>query len=227
MARDQRGDAQAATARAPPAAMVMNISSSAGLSGAQFLETEAALDDRGGELAAAQPHRAGESASACASFASGVAAATIGRAAQSAAVNGFRRATSRTEPSGSDARETAFVAQFAFVQDRDAIAAGEHVRQHVCRQHDRVIGAEAAHELAQAKRLHGIEAGRRLVEHDQIGFVQDRLRKTDALAKALRERADQPAPHVAEPAAFDRACDRRVGARAPARAAARRTRGTR
>ena len=102
------------------------------------------------------------------------------------------------------------MAQHALVQDRDAIAACEDIGQHVRRQHDRVVGAETAHELAQLECLHRIEARSRLVQHDQRGLVHDRLREADALAKALGQRADQPLSHIAEPAAIDRTRHRRV-----------------
>jgi hypothetical protein len=99
------------------------------------------------------------------------------------------------------------VAQLAAMQDRDGVTACGDVGQHMRRQHQRVLAAEVPHEFAQLERLHRIEAGRGLVEHDEIGFVDDRLRHADALAIAFRQRTEQARRDVAEVAACDRAID--------------------
>ena len=148
VARDQRGDAQAATAGALPAAMAMKISSSA-----EFSARNSSRPKPRSTIAAASALTRDAVAKA--------AIATDAHRRQSASPDATARAPASRPPSAAARRaleprrrtrsagEAAFVAQHAFVQDRDAIAAGDDIGQHVRRQHDRVIGAELAHELAQ------------------------------------------------------------------------------
>ena len=100
------------------------------------------------------------------------------------------------------------VAQAPAMQDRDAIAAGQYVRQHVRGQDHRMRIGEGADQLAQTQRLDRIEARGRFVEHDQGRLVDDRLGQADALAKPLRQQAGQAPAHFAELAALDRTLDR-------------------
>ena len=58
-----------------------------------------------------------------------------------------------------------------------------------------------ADERADLADLVRVEAGRRFVEDDDVGFVDDRLRDADALLVALRQRADESVAHVDEAAA--------------------------
>ena len=44
-----------------------------------------------------------------------------------------------------------------------------------------------------------VESGCRLVEHEQVGFVHERLHEADLLAVALGERADRPVERQLEP----------------------------
>jgi len=63
--------------------------------------------------------------------------------------------------------------------------------------------AEAAHELTELDRLDGIEADRRLVEHQHVGIAEQRLRQADTLAVALRQVSRRPLRDVREPARGD------------------------
>ena len=77
--------------------------------------------------------------------------------------------------------------------------------------------ASARDQAADLADLDRVEADGRLVEDQHRRLVHDRLGEPDALAVALRERADHAAVHVAQAAALDRAVDR---------VASRRARGT-
>ena len=60
----------------------------------------------------------------------------------------------------------------------------------VARDEDGVLAAELPHELAHLDDLHRIEPRDRLVEHDELRLVDDRLSDADALLEAVRQRRD-------------------------------------
>ena len=65
--------------------------------------------------------------------------------------------------------------------------------EHVARDdHAAALGAEPLEELDHVGALARIEAGQRLVQHDQPRVVDDRLRELDALAHALRVGGQPP-----------------------------------
>src|SRR3989449_10582325 len=73
----------------------------------------------------------------------------------------------------------------AAADDQEARAALLHLRQHVGREQHRAVAPQGADELADLHPLVRVEALRRLVEDQQVGPVEDRLRQPDALAVAL------------------------------------------
>ena len=81
---------------------------------------------------------------------------------------------------------------------------------------------QIADQRADLADLDRVEADGRLVEDQHRRIVHDRLGESDALAIALRERADHAATHVRETAAFERAVDRSAPLRGAARPSASR-----
>ncbi len=75
----------------------------------------------------------------------------------------------------------------ALVDDHDPLAGLRHFRKDVRAQDDGVVAAELANQLAGLDDLLRVEAGGRLVEHQHLGVVNDRLREADALPVALRQ----------------------------------------
>jgi len=73
---------------------------------------------------------------------------------------------------------------------------------------------ELADQRADLADLDRVEADGRLVEDHHGRIVHDRLGEADALAVALRQRADHASPHLREAAAFERAVDRGLSLRA-------------
>ena len=80
-----------------------------------------------------------------------------------------------------------------------------------------VLLAQFADQLARLADLRRVEAGGRLVEDQHRRVVQQRVGQADALAVALRQRADQLPAHVAQPAA--RPARTRCASRSAGRAA--------
>src|SRR5205823_715810 len=72
----------------------------------------------------------------------------------------------------------------------------------------RVLATELAYQRANLRGLQGIEAGRWLVEHNEVGLMYKRLGDADALLKSFRKIAEQTSAHAAQIAAFDDARDR-------------------
>ena len=72
------------------------------------------------------------------------------------------------------------------------------------REDDRLLPADLLDERPDLDDLVRVEAARRLVEDEDVGIVQHRLREADALPEALRQLADQLAGDVAEAAAARR-----------------------
>ena len=98
----------------------------------------------------------------------------------------------------------------ALVDDHHPAAGHRDLGQDVGREHDRVAAGERADQLAGLDDLLRVEAGRRLVEDQHVGVVQDRLGEADALPVALRQLVDQRRLHVADPALLDRVVDARL-----------------
>ena len=77
---------------------------------------------------------------------------------------------------------------------RDALDLGEDVRG----DEHRELLRQRAHELAQLDDLARVEPVRRLVEHEQPGLPEQRLRDRHALPVAARQAADRRVEHVRE-----------------------------
>ncbi len=76
--------------------------------------------------------------------------------------------------------------QFALIEDGDAIASVLHVFQAMTTHDDRFAQpAQIADQIFHPTSAKRIEAGGRLIEDDEIGIVDERLRQADALAHAL------------------------------------------
>ena len=76
------------------------------------------------------------------------------------------------------------------MNEQHARGAGLDLAQDVRREHDGVLAAELAHELAHLADLVGVEPRRGLVEDDDGRPRDDRVREPDALPVALREVPD-------------------------------------
>ena len=71
-------------------------------------------------------------------------------------------------------------------QDRDAVADVLHVGQQVAAEQDRLaLLLEREDQVLHLARADRVEAGRRLVEQDQVGVVDQRLGQADAAGHAL------------------------------------------
>ena len=67
-----------------------------------------------------------------------------------------------------------------------------HLVEHVARHQQALpVIAELVEQTDHPVALHGVEAGQRLVEDQQVGFVNQRRSELDPLAHALRERTDR------------------------------------
>ena len=89
--------------------------------------------------------------------------------------------------------------------DDHPAADGLDLRHDVRREQDRVPVAQLADQGADLADLDRVEAGRRLVEDQDVGVVDHRLGQADALAVALREVAEDPRLDVVELAALEHA----------------------
>src|ERR1700731_5363063 len=69
------------------------------------------------------------------------------------------------------------------------------------------MSRQRTYQLADFDHLPRIESYRRLIENQHFGIAQDCLRDSDALPIALRQFADQLAPHILEAARLERKFD--------------------
>ena len=76
------------------------------------------------------------------------------------------------------------------VDNDDAAASHLHLRQNVSREQDGVLPPEIFYQLAHLADLVGIKAARWLVENEQVGLVDERVSKADALPITFGKRAD-------------------------------------
>ena len=83
--------------------------------------------------------------------------------------------------------------QLALAEHEQPIAGLADLGQDVARDQDRVVLLEVVDEVAHLDDLHRVETAGRLVEDEELRLVDDRLRDADALAEAVRQRADQVA----------------------------------
>ncbi len=119
------------------------------------------------------------------------------------------------------------VDQPAFVDEHHAAGDRLDFLQNVRRQQNRLAFAQAADRVADVANLVGIRAGRRLVQNQHVGLVQQHLGHADALPIALRELADRLADHAAQRAQVDdlvdplAACKRPLSPRASAKNSSR------
>jgi hypothetical protein len=88
--------------------------------------------------------------------------------------------------------------ELAIVDDEQAVAGLADLGQEVAGNEHGVLAAQAAQEVAHLHDLRRIQAGRRLVENEQRGFVHDGLGQAHALAIPVRQLADDLAVHVAQ-----------------------------
>ena len=120
---------------------------------------------------------------------------------------------------GCDGEQRAHVAdralreQPAAVEQHDVLRQRLDLVQHVARHDDRSArrAPSSRRSVDHLAPPDGIEPGHRLVEHDELGVVRDRLRDLGALAHALAVAARAPVARVAEVDALQRA--RRARAR--------------
>ena len=92
----------------------------------------------------------------------------------------------------------------ATVQNHRPVADILHVRQQVTRQDDRLAAlGERENQILDFAAADRVEPGGRLVEDDQVGVVDERLRQADAALHALREFADVTPPGVVQPDHLD------------------------
>ena len=93
--------------------------------------------------------------------------------------------------------------------DHDHPPAGRlDLRQDVAAEQDRPLGPQLAHERPDLEDLVGVEPAGRLVEDQDLGLVQERLRDPDPLAVALREGGHRPVDHLLQPAGLADPSDR-------------------
>ena len=78
------------------------------------------------------------------------------------------------------------------VDDDDALAGLRDLGKDVRAEDDRVIAGQLLDELPRFDDLLRIESGGRLVEDQDIGIVNERLRQTDALPVAFRQLGAEP-----------------------------------
>ena len=81
---------------------------------------------------------------------------------------------------------------------QETIAGFADLGEHVARDQHGVVGLELANHVAHLDDLHWVQAAGWFVEDEQLGLVDDRLGNADALAKAVRERADDLVVHIAQ-----------------------------
>jgi hypothetical protein len=87
--------------------------------------------------------------------------------------------------------------QFAMADDDDLVAGVLDLGQDMSAEDDGVVAGEAADQLAGFDDLLGVETGSGLVENQDLGVVDNRLRQADALAVAFGELADQLSADIA------------------------------
>ncbi|HEY6508301.1 MAG TPA: hypothetical protein VIY56_09830 [Vicinamibacterales bacterium] len=176
----------------------------------QLEQPPAAVDDGGGELAAdvaagfaldLEAERAaarfGRRGHARHAVDGGQDARGVGAHRVQLHVHRFRSAQARRQVVGRVHRH-----DLALVDDHDARARLTDLGQDVGAQNDRVVSAKLLDQLAGLVDLLRVEAGRRLVEDEHLGVVEQRLREADALPVALRELAALAVRHVGHPRAL-------------------------
>src|SRR4051812_33479185 len=88
------------------------------------------------------------------------------------------------------------------MDNNDAATGHFHFRQNVSGEQDGVLFPEVLDQLADLSDLVGIEANRRLVENEQIRFVQERVGQSNALTITFREGGDELLLDVLQSAEF-------------------------
>ena len=136
----------------------------------------------------------------------------VGAAGVDLQIHRFRSAQPRRQVVGRVDRD-----DVALVDDDDALAGLRDLGQNVRAEDDRVIAGELLDQLARFDDLLRVEAGRRLVEDEHVGVVDERLREADALPVALRQLAAQAVRHVVDARALHHLLDALRAARRPAR----------
>jgi hypothetical protein len=74
-------------------------------------------------------------------------------------------------------------------------------------ENNRISARQILDELAGFDDLLGVQSGRRLVQNQYLGVVDERLRKTDALSVTLGQLAAVAVGHVQHPRAAHRVLD--------------------
>src|SRR6185295_724623 len=108
-------------------------------------------------------------------------------------IHGFGPAQTRGQVVGGVDRDDP-----ALVDDDDALTGLRDLGQNVRAENDRVIAGELLDQLAGLDDLFRVEAGRRLVEDEDVRVVDERLREPHALPVAFRQLAAQAIRHVVD-----------------------------
>ena len=96
--------------------------------------------------------------------------------------------------------EPAFTHERALVQDADAVADFLHLAEQMrAEQHGDAALFEIEDEVANLARAGGIDAGGRLIEHEQPRLLDHRLREADALEHPFRVAAEAPVRGIFQP----------------------------
>jgi hypothetical protein len=85
------------------------------------------------------------------------------------------------------------------VQHHDLTTQRRHVAGLMGGQYDGGVGPAVGQHLAEPEALLGVQAHRRLVEHQQLGAAEQRLRDRDPPSHATDSLADSPVANVVEP----------------------------
>ena len=127
----------------------------------------------------------------------------------------MRRNTSSSGRPSSSGVPCATIA--AAVDDDGARAGRVHFLEDVGREHDRLVLAQLADQLADLVLLVRVEAVGGLVQDQHLGVVDQRLREAGAVAVALGQGVDRLVQHRVEEAALDGARARAFFFASPAR----------
>ena len=98
--------------------------------------------------------------------------------------------------------------QMTFVQDPDIIADGADIGENMGTDDDDVVVTERANVIEHLALLLRVESYGRLIENDDLGIIDDRLRKADTLAVAFGQVFDQTLADTGGGGAFQRMFNR-------------------
>ena len=87
--------------------------------------------------------------------------------------------------------QTRRITQRPVMQDRNSITTRRYIVKQMSRENHRTAFCQRADQIAQGQCLDWIEASSRLIEHHQIGLMDNRLGNSDTLPEALRQASNQ------------------------------------